>query len=144
MRRCRTYCRLMTANVRDASVPRTLPERVIYWISTVLTLLFLVYFGIQDLQRSPAVITAIQHLGYPWYFSDLLGVGKLLAAAVLIYPKTRLLREWAYAGISIELISSFVSHSFLADPWPLRIAPLVILTIVAIAFRFDPYRAQRS
>lgn len=144
MRRCRSYGPLMTTGVPHESVPRTLPERVIYWVSIALTLLFLVYFGIQDLQRSPAVTTAIQHLGYPWYFSYLLGAGKLLAAAVLVSPKTLLLREWAYAGISIELVSSFASHFFLADPWPLRIAPLVILAIVATAFRFDPYRAHRS
>ena len=134
----------MTANIPYAFVPRTLPERVIYWISVALTLLFLVYFGIQDLQRSPAVTNAIQHLGYPWYFSYLLGAGKLLAAALLLYPKTRLLREWAYAGITIELISSFVSHFFLHDPLPLRIAPLVILAIVAVACRFDPYRVHQS
>jgi hypothetical protein len=134
----------MKPNVRDPPVLRTTPERVVYWISIALTLLFLVYFGIQDLQHSPSVTNAIQHLGYPWYFSYLLGVGKLLAAAVLIYPKTRVLREWAYAGISIELISSFVSHFFLADPWPLRIAPLVILAIVVVAFRFDPYRGHQS
>ena len=133
----------MTADARP-TVTHTIPERVIYWFFLALTLLFLVYFGIQDLQRTPDVTSAIQHLGYPWYFSYLLGAGKLLAAAVLAYPKTRLLREWAYAGITIELISSFVSHSFLHDPWPLRIAPLFILTIVAIAFHFDPYGARRS
>jgi hypothetical protein len=144
MWRCRIYCVIMKPNVRDSSVPRTKPERVVYWIAIALTLLFLVYFGIQDLQRSPSVTNAIQHLGYPWYFAYLLGCGKLLAAAVLVYPKTRLLREWAYAGISIELVSSFVSHFFLGDAWPLRIAPLVILAIVAVAFRFDPFRVRQS
>lgn len=129
---------------RGMPVARTLQERVIYWIFTALTLLFLAVFGVQDLLRSPAVSDTIRHLGYPWYFNYLLGTGKLLAAIVLIYPKTRLLRDWAYAGITIELISSFVSHSFLRDPWPLRIAPLIMLAIVAVAYAFDPYRSRRA
>jgi hypothetical protein len=128
---------------RELPVARTLQERVIYWIFTALTLLFLAWFGVQDLLRSPEVSETIRHLGYPWYFSYLLGAGKLLAAILLLYPRTRILREWAYAGITIELISSFASHWFLHDPLPMRIAPLVVLAIVAMAYAFDPYRPRR-
>ena len=90
--------------------------RVIYWIFAGLTLAFLTVFGAQDLLRARAVVDTVRHLGYPWYFCYLLGAGKLLAAAALLYPKTRLLREWAHAGITFELVSSFASHSFVGDP----------------------------
>ena len=117
-------------------------DRVIYWIFAALTLVFLVTFGMQDLLRTPAVSDTIRHLGYPWYFCYLLGTGKLLAALALAYPKTRLLREWAYAGVTFELLSSFASHWFVGDAWPVRVAPLVVLAIVAAACKFDPYRRQ--
>ena len=113
---------------------------VIYWIFALLLFLFLIVFGVQDLRRAHAVVSTIRHLGYPEYFSYLIGTGKLLAAATLAYPKTRVLREWAYAGITFELISSFASHSFVGDPWTSRVAPLVVLAIVALAYRFDPRR----
>jgi len=114
---------------------------VIYWIFAGLTLVFLVVFGVQDLLHNQIVSDTIRHLGYPWYFCYLLGAGKLLAAAALAYPKTRLLREWAYAGVSFELISSFASHSFVGDAWSVRVAPLIVLAIVAIARQYDPHRA---
>jgi hypothetical protein len=117
-------------------------DRVIYWIFAGLTWIFLVVFGVLDLLHTPMVSDTIRHLGYPWYFCYLLGAGKLLAAAALAYPKTRLLREWAYAGVTFELISSFVSHSFVGDAWSLRVAPLIVLAIVAIGCRFDPHRMK--
>jgi hypothetical protein len=103
-----------------------------------------VAFGLQDLLRAPTVADTIRHLGYPGYFCYSLGAGKLLAAAALLHPKTRILREWAYAGITIELVSSFASHSFVGDAWSLRVAPLIVLVIVAVAWRYDPRRLQAS
>jgi hypothetical protein len=114
---------------------------VIYRIFLGLTLAFLLVFGVQDLLNAQAISKTILHLGYPWYFCYLLGAGKLLAAAALAYPKTRLLREWAYAGVSFELISSFASHSFVRDAWSLRVAPLIVLAIVGVAHHYDPHRA---
>jgi len=119
-------------------------KRMIYWIFAGLSWLFLVVFGVLDISHKQTVSETILHLGYPWYFCYLLGAGKLLAAAALIYPKTKLLRDWAYAGITFELISSFVSHWFVGDPWSLRLAPLFVLAIVSVACRHDPYRPPQS
>ena len=134
----------MTSDKPEVPVNQKRADTVIHWIFAALTLLFLVVFGVQDLLRTQTVSATILHLGYPWYFCYLLGAGKLLASAALAYPKTRLLREWAYAGVTFELISSFLSHSFVHDTWSLRIAPLVVLAIVAVACRYDPHRPQRS
>jgi len=133
----------MTSDNLEVSVSGKRGDSVIYWVFGGLTLLFLVVFGVQDLLLTRGVSDTILHLGYPWYFSYLLGAGKLLAAAALAYPKTRLLREWAYAGVTFELISSFASHSFVGDAWSLRVAPLVMLAIVAVACRYDPRRPRR-
>ena len=119
-------------------------KRATYWIFAGLTWSFLVVFGVQDLFHERAVSASIRHLGYPEYFCYLLGAGKLLAAAALIYRQTKLLREWAYAGITFELISSFVSHWIVGDPWSLRVAPLFVLAFVLVACRYDPYRPRQS
>lgn len=134
----------MTSDRPEVPVNRKRADTVIYWIFAGLTFVFLAVFGVQDLLHTQMVSATILHLGYPWYFCYLLGAGKLLAAAALAYPKTRLLREWAYAGVTFELICSFASHSFVRDAWSQRIVPLVVLAIVAIAYRYDPRRPQRS
>jgi hypothetical protein len=113
---------------------------VVHWIFMTMLLLFLLWFGVADLRRTADVTATLAHLGYPPYFLYFIGTGKLLAAATFVYPRTRRLREWAYAGISIELISAFASHWFAGDALPMRVAPLVFLLIAGVAYRFDPHR----
>jgi len=130
--------RMTTEN--EAAHPVAGWGRVVYWIFMALLLLFLLWFGVADLRRTADVTATLAHLGYPLYFAYFIGTGKLLAAAAFIYPRTRKLREWAYAGLTIELLCAFASHSFAGDPSGMRIAPLIFLLIMAIACRFDPHR----
>jgi hypothetical protein len=116
--------------------------RIAHWIFGGSTLLFLVWYGVAGVRRAPEVVATITRLGYPWYFCYLIGTGKLLEAATLAYPRTGRFREWAYAGITAEMLSAFASHSFSGDAAGLRVAPLAILAIVAAAYWFDPYRIR--
>jgi hypothetical protein len=124
----------------DKEKARTGWSGIVYWIFMALLLLFLLWYGLADLRRTPDVREALAHLGYPLYFAYFIGAGKLLAAAAFLYPKSRRLREWAYAGLTIELLSSFASHAIAGDALGMRIAPLIFLAIMTLAYRCDPYR----
>jgi hypothetical protein len=115
-------------------------RRVLHWVFMALLLLFLLWYGVADLRHSPDVSATLAHLGYPLYFAYFIGIGKLLAAAAFIYPRTRILREWAYAGLTIEFTCAFASHAFAGDPRGMLIAPLIFLAIMATACAFDPHR----
>jgi hypothetical protein len=115
-----------------------------YWICTALMALWLTPSGVLDLMRAPAVMAILQHLGYPDYLALILGAGKLLAMAAIFYPRTVLLREWAYAGLTFELTGAFLSHSALHDPIVVRAAPLTVLALMAASYLLRPerYRLQ--
>ena len=115
-----------------------------YWICTVLLALWLAPSGVLDLMRGPAVAGIFAHLGYPSYLGLILGAGKLLALAAIFYPRTRLLREWAYAGLTFDLLGAFISHCAVHDPVATRATPLVVLAFVAGSYllRPDAYRLQ--
>jgi hypothetical protein len=124
-----------------ASAPPARPSgRIAYWVFMVPLLLFLLWFGVSDLRRTPDVTATLSHLGYPPYFAYFIGAGKLLAAAVFLYPAARRWREWAYAGLTVEFVCAFASHSFVGDPWGMRLAPLIFLAIMSLAGLFDPHR----
>jgi hypothetical protein len=106
-------------------------QRLGYWFCTGLIALWLVPSGVLDIMRAPAVVDILHHLGYASYVGVILGVGKLLAIAAILYPKTRLLREWAYAGISFDLIGAIVSHLSVHDPPGIVIYPVVALALAA-------------
>ncbi len=61
----------------------------------------------------------------------ILGVGKLLAIAAILTPQTRLLREWAYAGRTFDLMGAFISHMVMRDPLRIAFIPLLVLGLAA-------------
>jgi hypothetical protein len=117
-----------------------------YWIFTVLLALWLVPSGMADLMRIPAVLEILKRLGYPGYLAPILGTSKLLAIAAILYPRTRLLREWAYAGITFLLLGAFASHCAVHDPVVIRATPMLVLGFAAGSYLLRPaqYRARHS
>ena len=66
---------------------------------------------------------ALKHLGYPPYFANLLGIGKLTGVAVLLVPRLGKLKEWAYAAFGIVALAACYSHLCSGDGW-LALDPL--------------------
>lgn len=107
---------------------------VTYWITTVLISMAMLSGGIAYLCRVDEVVRGVAALGYPGYFVTLLGVCKVLASLVLLAPRLPRLKEWAYAGIVINLTAALVSHAALSDPATKLIAPAVLLGIAFISW----------
>jgi uncharacterized membrane protein YphA (DoxX/SURF4 family) len=75
---------------------------------------------------------AFVHLGFPSYFRIELAVFKLAGVAVLLLPLwPRCLKEWAYAGFFITLISAFIAHISSGDG-PSRFMSPVVFGVVLI------------
>lgn len=66
----------------------------------------------------------IQGLGYPEYFMKILGVAKLLGIAAIISGVWPTLKEWAYAGFTIETLGAAVSHWCVDDALLIVLIPL--------------------
>ena len=77
-------------------------------------------------------------LRYPDYMLLILGPCKLLAVLALLYPKTRVLREWAYAGVTIDALGACASHCAVHDDLAHALAPLVMLAIAAGSYLLRP------
>lgn len=104
-------------------------RRITYWISTALVALVIAISGILSLVHSPSMVKAFAHLGYPAYFAYLLGVAKVLGVCVLLAPRLTTVKEWAYAGIGITLISACVSH-FASGDGVASLEPLFFLAML--------------
>jgi hypothetical protein len=87
-----------------------------FWISTALFALQMGFTAYAQL-RIPDVAKAFAHLGFPGYFRIELALAKLAGLAVLLFPMVPargdllyVLKEWAYAGFAITLVSALVAH----------------------------------
>src|SRR4051812_36556553 len=94
-----------------------------YWIPTALFSLALGLSGFGALTHQAPMVAGYTHLGYPVYFMTILGAAKLLGVATLLAPGLPRLKEWAYAGFTINLASAALSHLASGDPAGNAVAP---------------------
>jgi hypothetical protein len=81
-----------------------------FWIFTVLFALQMGFTAYAQL-RLPQVALEFNHLGFPNYFRIELSWAKFAGLAALLIPIIPArLKEWAYAGFAITLISALIAH----------------------------------
>jgi hypothetical protein len=87
---------------------------IVFWSVTALLCLQLTFTAYAQL-RLPQVAGAFAHLGFPNYFRIELSWAKLVGVALLLAPVPARLKEWAYAGIAIDLGSALIAHLAVGD-----------------------------
>jgi hypothetical protein len=112
-------------------------RKITYRISTALIALVIAISGVLSLIHSPSMVEAFAHLGYPSYFAYLLGVAKVLGVCVLLAPGLATVKEWAYAGIGITLISACVSH-FASGDGLASLEPLFFFVMLIASYLTRP------
>ena len=114
-------------------------KRVIgYWIATAMFCLVMTAGGTMNLLRVEPQQEAMAKLGYPMYLMTILGVAKILGVIAVLAPKLPLLKEWAYAGFTFDMLGAAASHAFVGDS-PAEIAtPLVVLVIAIASYWLRP------
>lgn len=115
---------------------------IIYWIATVLTALSFLSGGVGDLVQPASILEGMTHLGYPTYFTTILGVWKVLGAIVILAPRLPRLKEWAYAGMVFDLTGAAASHAATGDPVGKVVTPIAIMVVVIASWALRPERRR--
>lgn len=80
-------------------------------------------------------VEGITHLGYPAYLLKILGTAKLLGAVAILQGRFRTLKEWAYAGYTVNLLGASASRALYGDPFVKVMVPIIILAVVRVSYR---------
>lgn len=80
-----------------------------YWGITTIVVSECAIGGTMDLLRMAPFYPLLIDLGYPSYLATILGTAKVLAAVVLAAPRLPRLKEWAYAGVVINMTGAAAS-----------------------------------
>src|SRR5262249_33459403 len=108
----------------DLTVTRSRKAVIAFWIVTGLSCLQMAFTAYYELLQLPEAAQAFARLGFPAdSFRIELSWAKLAGVAALLIPivPTRL-KEWAYAGFAINLVSALIAHTSIRDI-PLAFAP---------------------
>lgn len=118
--------------------------KLIYWTTTGLFSAMMLFSAFAYF-TSPEVAASFTKAGFPDYFRVELGAAKFIGAIVLLVPQVPArIKEWAYAGFGITLISAAIAHASIGDPVSAIITPLVFLGILAISNRYLHKRAPAA
>ena len=113
-------------------------NKIIFWVATAIIILWEGLMPLGTLLFSPEYATVgTRPLGYPDYFAYTLIICKVLGVLAISYLKTPAkLQEWAYAGLTFNLIFAFISHACVDKNIGYMIMPLVVLAILAVSYLY--------
>lgn len=114
-------------------------NKTIFWVATIIILLWEGVMPLATMLFAPQYVNAgTKPLGYPDYFAYTLIICKVLGVIAISYPKTPAkLREWAYAGLTFNLIFAFISHACVDQNVGFMLMPLVFLGILAVSYIYN-------
>jgi|SRR5690606_40983419 len=114
-------------------------KKIIFWVATILIILWEGVMPLATLLFAPEQATAgTRPLGYPDYFAYTLIICKILGCIAIGYTRTpATLKEWAYAGLTFNLIFAFISHACVDKNIGFMILPLVVLAILAVSYFYN-------
>lgn len=107
--------------------------KITYWISTILFSAMMLFSATMYF-TNPEMAQTFQYLGFPDYFRVELGIAKYIGVLFLLAPFYGRLKEWVYAGFTINMISGSIAHAALGDPASAVITPLVMLGILGLSY----------
>ena len=116
---------------------------VAYWVVTILFCLEMSFTAYYELLVLPQAAQAFTRLGFPAsYFRVELSWAKVLGVLVLLVPMVPArLKEWAYAGFAINLVSALIAHFSIHDR-PAAFAPSSLTSVLWLLSYYLWHRRQ--
>ena len=112
----------------------TKTNKIIFWTATILIFLF---EGVMPALTSQTEFAkeGVRHLGYSDYFGNALVVFKILGSLILVIPQLpKRVKEWAYAGFTLDFLFASISH-YAVDGFDFQtIFPLIVLAILMVSY----------
>jgi len=112
--------------------PKTI--RIIYWIVTILFSLAMLFSGITEVLQIEQAKEVMKHLGYPIYVNMIIGTAKLLGVIAILQWKFKTIKEWAYAGFTIDIIGAAASILFAGDGILMALPTLPFLVVMFASY----------
>lgn len=105
----------------------------VYWLTTLL-LSSMVTMSAYTYFFHKGTIDGVRELGFPDFFRIQLGVLKIIAVTVLLVPQLPIqVKEWAYAGIALFLVTAIVAHTANKDPIAISLVSVFFLAVLVVS-----------
>jgi len=108
--------------------------KILYWVLTGIFCLAMLMDGMAGLVREKTGQEIMRQLGYPVYVLTLFGTAKILGAIAILQTRYYTIKEWAYAGFTINFIGASASWAFIGKDAGFMLPPLVALGFLFLTY----------
>lgn len=120
--------------------------KIFFWIATIIILLWEGAMPLGTMLFAPQYVNAgTKPLGYPDYFAYALIICKVLGVIAIILPMIPAkVKEWAYAGLTFNLIFAILSHIVVDGNIGFIVLPVVVMAILAVCYLYNPQLQKQA
>ena len=90
-------------------------EKIIYWIATGIMCAVFLFSSFMYLTKYDMITQAYQNLGFPTWMIYPSAILKILGVVAILSRKSKLLKEWAYAGFFFDFVLALGAHLTVND-----------------------------
>lgn len=114
-------------------------NKIIFWTATIILILWEGVMPLSTVFFAPEYVNAgTKPLGYPDYFAYALIFCKVLGVIAISLPNIPAkLKEWAYAGLTFNLIFAVISHVCVDQNIGFILIPIVVGGILAVSYIYN-------
>lgn len=102
---------------------------ILYWIVTILFAAAMLSSAIPNIMGTKQWEEIMKGLGYPLYMLPFLGIAKLIGVIIIFIPGFPRLKEWAYAGLVIDLVAATYSIIAVGTPFSMWWSMLIFFAL---------------
>lgn len=113
-------------------------KQIVFRMTTIAAVLVFAGSGVGNLIHHEHIAADMKVMGYPTYFMTILGMWKVAGALTIAVPGVPRLKEWAYAGMLIDLTSAMISRGVSGFGIEHVIPPLVVCALVLTSWALRP------
>lgn len=113
--------------------------KILFWTATIILLLWEGLMPLATILFAPEYVTVgTKALGYPDYFAYALIACKVLGIIAITVPQVSpKLKEWAYAGLTFNLLFAVISHAVVDGNIGFILLPIVVMGILAVSYYYS-------
>jgi hypothetical protein len=109
--------------------------KITFWALTLFFCLMMLMDGISGVLQVDGGKAPMIKLGYPIYLMTILGLFKIAGALSILQTKFITLKEWAYAGFTLNYLGAAMSWIAIGEALNL-VFPVIALAIMFLTYYF--------
>lgn len=118
--------------------------KITYWTLTILFALLMLLDAFGGISRQQAGVDAMNQLGYPVYILSIVGYAKLLGAIAILQTKYQTIKEWAFAGFTINFIGAAASLAYTGNYVGISFPFIAQVFLLAAYYFWKKYEAVKN